>query len=173
MRFAAPLLLVAALMAALAACGCQAVRTRSAEADRADSLEFAGHWAATPPSVQTAQVETTLVNFNNALAAGDRDSLVALTGEGFTLIEGGRTYDREQMIASAQQTLESGSMFRTPVDFDVKLEGPVAHCGYHVVGEYKSYGKRMLLSRVETAELRRTEGHWRVMQMSSVAEVEK
>jgi hypothetical protein len=158
---------------AMAACSCQSIRTRSAEADRADSLEFAGHWAATPPSEQMAQVETTLVNFSNALAAGDRDSLVALTDEGFTRIEDGHTYDREQMIASVQQTLESGSMFLTPVDFDVKLEGPVAHCDYHVVGEFKSYGKRTLLSRVETAVLQRREGYWRVMQMTTMAEVER
>jgi len=161
----------AVLIAAL--CGCQAGSARRADADRADSLEFVGHWAATPPSVQMAQVESTLVNFSAALATGDRDSLVALTGEGFTLIEDGRTYDREQMIASVQQTLQEGSMIRTPVDFELKLDGPVAWANYHVVGEFRADRKRTLISLLETAVLQRREGRWRVMQMTTMAEVER
>jgi hypothetical protein len=163
---------LAALAAALALCGCQSASS-SRSAPPRDSVVALKHPAVPPPSVQMAQVESTLVRFNLALASGDRDSLEALTGDGFTLIEGGREYNRDQMIESVERTLESGSMIRTPVDFDVELEGRVAWTRYHVVGEFRTPEKRTLISLLETAVVLRREGEWRVMQMSSLPELVK
>lgn len=64
-------------------------------------------------------------------------------------------------------------MIRTPVDFTTQLQGPVAWTRYHVVGEFRSAGKRTLLSLLETAVLQRSAGRWRVVQMTTIPEVVK
>ena len=160
---------IGAALAAVAMCGCQSAPS-SSSAPAPDSVVALRHPAVPPPSVQIAQVESTLARFSDALATGDRYSLEAMTGDDFELIEGGRVYKRDEMIASIQKTLESGSMIRTPVDFDVQLEGPVAWTRYHVVGEFRTPEKRTLISLLETAVLMRREGDWRVMQMSTMGE---
>jgi hypothetical protein len=162
--------ITAGLALALAFAGCArhggdtGIKSRAGEAD---SLMGAPRVAKIEPAVE---IESTLVRFNDALAHGDRDSILALTTPEFALLEDGQVYDREGTVISVTRALELGSMLRTPVDFVTGTRGNVGWSRYHVVGEFHTERQRLLLSRIESAVLVRDEHGWRLAQMSSQAE---
>jgi len=159
------------LAAAALAGGCAPRARRSPATAGADSVLLAPRRPRPPTPAETeAQIETTLTNFSGALAAGDSVMLRDLTAPEFALVEDGHVYDLDGTIASALQALESGTMIRTPVDFVTSLRGSVAWTRYHVVGEFRTDRKRLLITRLETAVLERRAGEWRIVQMSSLPE---
>jgi hypothetical protein len=157
---------IAALLGCLVA-GCAPRSSPPSEtADRVPS----GPTVAETRATIAAEIETTMVRFSLALAAGDSTQLLALTAPGFTLLEDGRTFDRAGMVLSARQMLAMGTMIRTPVDFTTEVRNGVAWTHYHVVGEFRTDRQRTLLTLLESAVLERDDGRWRIAQMSTLPE---
>jgi len=114
-------------------------------------------------------LESQLTNFSAALAKGDTATLRALCTADFVLLDEGKIYDLNQLFASIKTALDSNSMTRKPVDPKITMRDNSAWAYYKVSGELRTKTQTIPLSLLESVVLDKTDGGWKIAQVSTMS----
>ncbi len=114
-------------------------------------------------------IDSQLTNFNTALAKGDTATLRTLCTNDFVLLDEGKIYDLNQLFASIKTVLDSNSMTRMPVDPKITMRDESAWAYYKVSGELRTKTQTIPLSLLESVVLDKTDGGWKIAQVSTMS----
>ena len=113
-------------------------------------------------------LESQLTNFSAALAKGDTATLRSLCTTDFVLLDEGKIYDLNQLFASMKTVLDSNSMTRKPVDPKITMRDESAWAYYKVSGELRTKTQTIPISLLESVVLDKTDGVWKIAQVSTM-----
>ena len=130
-------------------------------------LQFA--FASCNSSSDQSTLESQLTNFSAALAKGDTATLRTLCTTDFVLLDEGKIYDLNQLFASIKTVLDSNSMTRMPVDPKITMRDESAWAYYKVSGELRTKTQTIPLSLLESVVLDKTDGGWKIAQVSTMS----
>ena len=114
-------------------------------------------------------IESQLTNFSAALAKADTATLRGLCSTDFVLLDEGKIYDLNQLFASIKTILDSNSMTRRPVDPKITMRDESAWAYYKVSGELRTKTQTIPLSLLESVVLDKTDGTWKIAQVSTMS----
>lgn len=114
-------------------------------------------------------IESQLTNFSVALAKADTAVLRGLCSPDFVLLDEGKIYDLNQLFASIKTVLDSNSMTRKPVDPKITMRDQSAWAYYKVSGELRTKTQTIPLSLLESVVLNKTDGVWKIAQVSTMS----
>ena len=114
------------------------------------------------PAVKAEQIEATLQSFSKALASGDEKALRELTTPAFTLLDEGRVYNIDTLVASVREILATGEMTRQAEGIEIQLRGNVAWCHYRVTGRFAGPKGKLELAFLEAVVLEQINNEWRI-----------